>query len=85
MYSGQRLRQSYVVLRVDEGAGSSANRGRSLRALIGDQHLLGRPPTLAEREALGAPFGSPIRTNVQRASGATVLPGERTSAKRRIR
>jgi hypothetical protein len=35
---------SYVVLRVDEGEGSSANRGRSLRTLIGDQHLLCRPP-----------------------------------------
>jgi hypothetical protein len=47
---------SYVVLRVDEGEGSSANRGRSLRMLIGDQHLLCRPPTLAEREALEKGF-----------------------------
>lgn len=41
----------YVVLRVDEEEGS-ANRGRSLRMLIEDQGYLGRPPTVAEREAL---------------------------------
>jgi hypothetical protein len=29
--------------------------------------------------AVGAPVGSPARTNVQHTSGATVLPGERTS------
>lgn len=47
---------SYVVLRVDEGEGSSANRGRSLRMLIEDQHFLCRPPTSAEREALEKGF-----------------------------
>jgi hypothetical protein len=47
---------SYVVLRVDEGEGSSANRGRSLRMLIEDQHFVCRPPTPAEREALEKGF-----------------------------
>jgi hypothetical protein len=47
---------SYVALRVDEGEGSSANRGRSLRMLIEDQHFLCRPPTPAEQEALEKGF-----------------------------
>jgi len=41
----------YVVLQVDEGEGS-VNRGRSLRMLVEEQGYLGRPPTVAEREAL---------------------------------
>jgi hypothetical protein len=43
---------SYVILRVDEGEYSSVNRGNDLRRLIEEQHLLCRPPTVAEREAL---------------------------------
>jgi hypothetical protein len=46
----------YVVLRVDEGEGSSVKRGLPLRMLIEDQHLLCRPPTPAEREALEKGF-----------------------------
>lgn len=48
---------SYVVLRVDEGDSSSLNRGRNLRMLIEGQHLLCRPPTVAEREALETGLG----------------------------
>lgn len=43
----------YVLLRVDEGESFSVNRGASLRRLIERQRLLCRPPTGAEREALG--------------------------------
>jgi hypothetical protein len=63
---------SYVALRVDEGEGSSANRGRSLRMLIEDQHFLCRPPTPAEREALekGLPGGTLRRAASSRRPGA---------------
>jgi hypothetical protein len=40
------------VLRVDEGESTSLNRGNDLRMLIGQQALLCRPPTAAEREAV---------------------------------
>lgn len=43
---------AYVVLRVDEGESTSPNRGNDLRVLIGQQALLCRPPTAAEREAV---------------------------------
>jgi len=46
----------YVVLRVDEGEYGSANWGNDLRRLIEREHLLCRPPTLAEREALDNGF-----------------------------
>jgi len=45
----------YAVLRVDESTGSF-NRGLSLRTLIEEQHFLGRPPTVGEREALEKGF-----------------------------
>jgi hypothetical protein len=45
----------YVILRVNEGSGDE-NRGRSLRMLIGEQHYLCRPPTVAERESLEKGF-----------------------------
>ena len=43
---------AYVVLRVDDGESTSANRGNDLRVLIEQQALLCRPPTAAEREAV---------------------------------
>jgi hypothetical protein len=42
----------FVILRVDEGEYGSVNHGSDLRQLIDEQHLLCRPPTVAEREAL---------------------------------
>jgi len=42
----------YVVLKVDEGPGGSANRAREMRAMIDGQHFISTVPTVAEREAL---------------------------------
>lgn len=47
---------AYVIVRVNEGEHSSANRARSLRMLAAQQGYFCRPPTLAEREALEKGF-----------------------------
>lgn len=46
---------SYVVLRIAEGEGS-VNRRNDLSRLVEREHLVCRPPTVAEREALDKGF-----------------------------
>lgn len=51
----ERGTSSYVVLRIAEGEGS-VNRRNALSRLVEREHLVCRPPTAAEREALDKGF-----------------------------
>lgn len=47
---------AYAVIRIAEGGGADVNRGTELRRLVGEQGLLCRAPTVAEREAVEKGF-----------------------------